>query len=80
MAIYTLTAAAHQLLTDLKQASSGAPMLKDTLLSHVRPNKINEARRLLKAATNYFKHANRDSNLYRGRGINRILTQLNCPP
>ena len=55
-------------------------MLKDTLLSHVRPNKINEARRLLKAATNYFKHANRDSNLYRGRGINRILTQLNCPP
>lgn len=60
VAIHTLTAAAHQLLTDLNQASSGAPTLKDTLLGHVRPNKVNEARRLLNAATNYFKHANRD--------------------
>ena len=60
VAIHTLTAAAHQLLSDLNQASSGAPTLKDTILSHVRPDKRDDARRLLSAASNFFKHADRD--------------------
>lgn len=59
-AIHTLTAAAHRLLSDVNKLRGGAPMLTESLLQNVRPDKVNEATRRLNAAANFFKHGDRD--------------------
>jgi len=61
VAIHTLTAAAHRLLTDINKARGGEPLLTEALLEFVKPDKKKEAQHLLNSAANYFKHANRDT-------------------
>lgn len=60
VAIHALTAAAHQLLSDLKESRGGTPMLMESILETVRPDKRDEANRRLRAAANFFKHADQD--------------------
>lgn len=60
MSIHTLTAAAHQLLSDVNKSRGGSPMLKESLLQNIRHDMIDEAKRRLSAAANFFKHADRD--------------------
>jgi hypothetical protein len=61
VSIHTLTAAAHQVISDINKARGGTPLLKDTILQYVRPGKVEEARRLVNAAANFFKHSDRDA-------------------
>lgn len=60
IAIHTLTAAGHQILADLNRSRGGAPTLVESILQYIRPDQIDEARRRLNAAANFFKHADRD--------------------
>jgi|SRR5579863_7369766 len=60
VSIHTLTAAAHRLLSDVGESRGATPMLTQSLLQNVRPDKVGEARRRLSAAANFFKHADRD--------------------
>lgn len=58
VAIHTLTAAAHAVLHDLGKKNGTRSMLKD--LAPIREEKRKEWDRLLNAAQNFFKHADRD--------------------
>ncbi len=60
VAIHTLTAAAHRLLSDVNTSRGGPAMMTESLLQGVRPDKVEEAKRRLSAAANFFKHADRD--------------------
>ncbi len=60
VSIHGLTAAAHGLLGDINKVNGRAPMLTESLLQHVRPDQLIEATRVLRAAANFFKHADRD--------------------
>ena len=60
VATHTLAAAAHQLLADLTRARGSTPMLTEPLLTMVRQDQVKQARDRLKAAANFFKHADRD--------------------
>jgi len=60
VSIHTLTAAAHELLSDVNKSRGGPPMLTESLLQNVRPDKVDEAKRRLSATANFFKHADRD--------------------
>jgi hypothetical protein len=60
VSIHTLSAAAHSLLSDVNKSRAGVPMLTESLLQNVRRDKVDEAKRRLSAAANFFKHADRD--------------------
>jgi len=62
VSIHTLTAAAHAVLAGLNKARRGPPMLEEQMLGWVKPAMLPEAKRRLKAAANFFKHADRDPN------------------
>jgi len=58
---HTLTAAAYNLIRDLNSQVKGSPMLvKKVLLEHIRPDKVEEIRKMISEAENFFKHADRD--------------------
>lgn len=61
VSIHTLTAAAYQLLSDISAQRGGTLMLKDLVTQWVRPDAVDEARRRLNEAQNFFKHADRDA-------------------
>jgi hypothetical protein len=60
VAIHTLTAAGHRLVSDPNKSRAGAPMLVESLLQRVLPDQVDEARRRINEAANFFKHADRD--------------------
>jgi hypothetical protein len=60
VAIHTLTAAAHRLLSDVNKSRGGPAMLIESILQSVLPDKVDEATRRLNAAANFFKHGDRD--------------------
>ncbi len=61
VSIHTLTRAVHKVLSDINRSVGGSPMVTDWVLRSVLPEKVDEARRRLSAAGNFFKHANRDA-------------------
>ena len=62
VSVHSLTAAAHSLLTDISVAQGNSPMLIDSLLKkYARTEEaLGEMRRHIRAAANFFKHAERD--------------------
>src|SRR5947209_4730269 len=61
VSIHTLAAAAHQLLHDIsKKADSQSEMILAWALEQVLPEYRDEIRKTLRAAQNFFKHADRD--------------------
>ena len=60
VAIHSLTAAGHRLLSDLNKSSAGTPMLIESILQSILPDRVDEAKRRINEATNFFKHADRD--------------------
>jgi hypothetical protein len=60
VAIHSLTAAAHRLLSDVNKYRGGGPMLLETVLKLVLPDKVAVVKRHLNAAANFFKHAAQD--------------------
>src|SRR5712691_7914594 len=61
VSIHTLTSAAHELLAGVNRTRGGPAMIEDSLLQWVKPDKVADARRRLRAAANFFKHADRDA-------------------
>ena len=60
---YTLTAAAYNILRDVNRKRGGRPMLyKEELLKRYTGDMVNEVRRKINEAENFFKHADRDAN------------------
>jgi anti-sigma factor ChrR (cupin superfamily) len=60
VAIHTLTAAGHQLLSDLNKSRAGTPMFVESILQRILPDQVGEAKRRINKAANSFKHADRD--------------------
>ncbi len=62
VSIHTLVCAAYNVIRDVTKQQGGSPMLiKDELIEvYVRPGHEREARNVLNAAENFFKHADRD--------------------
>jgi hypothetical protein len=60
VSIHALASAAYQLLDDLIAVRGGPTGFKDLFLKIVRPDRIDEARKKLNEAQNFFKHADRD--------------------
>jgi hypothetical protein len=58
VSVHTLTCAAYQLLYDINIKTGGPPMMPDS--PHIRPERINEWRQILRSAQNFFKHADQD--------------------
>jgi hypothetical protein len=61
VSIHTLTWAVYQVLSDINKSRGGAPMVPESILQSVLPDKADEAKRRLSAAANFFKHADRDA-------------------
>jgi hypothetical protein len=59
VSIHTLIAAAHGILRDINKKLGGPPMLSEPS-QFIRPGKEKEVRRIMRAAANFFKHANTD--------------------
>ena len=60
VSIHTLTWAVCQVLVDISKSRAGTPMVIESILRGVLPDKVDEAKRRLSAAANFFKHADRD--------------------
>ena len=58
VSIHTLTGAAYRLLYDINIKAGGPPMMPDS--SNIRPECLDEWRRILFQAQNFFKHADQD--------------------
>ncbi|MFH1389825.1 MAG: hypothetical protein ABIH56_03800 [Candidatus Margulisiibacteriota bacterium] len=58
VAIHTLTAAAHQILMDLGKKQGVKSLLKNT--EYIKEEKINEFKKIISEAENFFKHADMD--------------------
>ena len=58
--IHTLTWAVYQVLADINKSRSGNPMVTEQILRGVLADKVDEAKRRLSSAANFFKHADRD--------------------
>jgi hypothetical protein len=62
VSIHTLTAAAHQVIADLSKKRGGRRMIIDVAVEKtVRPEKRAEARKIVRAAANFLKHADNDA-------------------
>lgn len=59
VSVHTLTAAAYQLLYDINKQGGGSPMMPDS--PHIRPERLDEWRQVLRRSQNFFKHADRDA-------------------
>jgi hypothetical protein len=60
ISIHTLASAAHQIIYDINKARKGPAMSPDSDI--VKPEHLSEWRRILKAAPNFMKHADKDPN------------------
>lgn len=60
VSIHTLVAAANGILRDINKKLGGEPMLCEPW-PYIRPGRENEFRKIMLAASNFFKHADKDS-------------------
>ena len=60
VSVHTLTAAAYDVLRDLNKTTSSAPMIKDWAPTYIKDEYVDEFRRKLNEAQNFFKHADKD--------------------
>lgn len=60
VSIHSLTAAANAILADVNRARGGSPMARELFLVHFAENERGMARKKMKEAENFFKHADND--------------------
>src|SRR3990170_2717985 len=60
VSIHTLTAASHEVLTDLNRERGGSPTVMESFEAYIKPEGIKEFGSMINKAANFFKHADRD--------------------
>jgi hypothetical protein len=60
VAMHTLAAAAHQILTDLSGMQGKTSFLKHETKKYIKPEKHSDWDKIIREAGNFFKHADRD--------------------
>ena len=61
ISIHTLTMSAYNVLRDLNKNRGGNPLLgKELILDYVKEDKLNEFKKMINKAENFFKHADKN--------------------
>lgn len=60
VSVHTLTSAAYEVLADISKARGGPQTIEQAMLQWIKPDKVEEAKGRLRAAANFFKHADPD--------------------
>jgi hypothetical protein len=61
VSIHSLTSGSYNIIRDINKNQGGPPLLmKEDIINYVKPEHEKEVRKIINAAENFFKHADRD--------------------